>query len=369
LAAAKYTAPNREKRRKFIRDILHRAGGELTTKKIHAALEASYPQYCSRTTRRDLEALARQKVITEVTKGRKDLRARYWKLNGASLDLVLSPAESMTLTAIFQHAERFGFSAALGELATLRNYAADSVVAGAKRNLLAEGRIRTGTRFTVLNPGDYNTEHLETIQNAMRNDESLELVYRPREAGDVTCTYLLKPLTLSYQDSNVYLTAYVDSEEWPENKTPEAGAPRGKYSSNGPGTTCALMLHRVVSVRTTVASIAEPPGYDPQSTEAQRDLMTIHGDGPVDLKLRLSPNLHNRLTENPLSVSQVMTLDEQGWILACRLDDTQGLRLFLLSNAADIEVLAPAQLRAEVYKTLRNALGQYERPAHESHSH
>lgn len=45
------------------------------------------------------------------------------------------------------------------------------------------------------------------------------------------------------------------------------------------------------------------------------------------------------------------------------------LRLFLLSNAADIEVLAPAQLRAEVYKTLRNALGQYERPAHESHSH
>lgn len=47
MAAAKYTAPNREKRRKFIRDILHRAGGELTTKKIHAALEASYPQYCA----------------------------------------------------------------------------------------------------------------------------------------------------------------------------------------------------------------------------------------------------------------------------------------------------------------------------------
>jgi len=101
------------------------------------------------------------------------------------------------------------------------------------------------------------------------------------------------------------------------------------------------MLHRVVSVRTTVANIAEPAGYDPGSPQAQRDLMTL-----VELKLRLSPNLHNRLTENPLSADQLVTQDRRGWVLTCRLNDSQGLRLFLLSNAADIEVLAPTDLRA-----------------------
>ena len=363
MAGSEYNAPNRERRRKLIRETLHREGGKMSTKEIHTALEDSYPDYCSRTTRRDLEALVKQKVIKEVVTDNEDGRARYWILRRASLDLVLSPAESMTLTAMFQHAECFGFRAATGELAALRDYAADSIIAGARRNLVAEGRIRTGTRFTVLQPGDYNTEHLQAIQDAMRDDQCLEMVYRPRDVGAVTCTYLLKPLVLSYQDSNIYLSAYVASEEWPPGKAPEDGAARGKYSSNGPGTTCALMLHRVVSVRTTVANIAEPAGYDPGSPQAQRDLITLHGDGPVELKLRLSPNLHNRLTENPLSADQLITQDRHGWVLTCQLNDSQGLRLFLLSNAADIEVLAPADLRAYVCGKLHEALERYKCPA------
>ncbi|MFK8328615.1 helix-turn-helix transcriptional regulator [Pseudomonas sp. BJa5] len=361
MTGTQYTAPDRAERRKAIREILRREARNMATDEIHEALEKWFGPYSSRTTRNDLQALTEPKLVTEIKEGGKDRRARYWRLNRSSLDLVLSPTESMTLSAVFQHAERFGFRVEVGELATLREYAAGSVAAGARRNLLAEGRIRTGTRFTVLHPGNYNPDHLETIQNAMRDDVNLQVVYRPRGAGDVQCTYFLKPLALSYQDSNIYLSAFVDSEEWPAGKAPEAGAPRGKYSSNGPGTLCALMLHRVVSVRTTVATIAEPPGYDPASTEAQRDLVTIHGDGPVDLQLRLSPNLHNRLTENPLCDNQVLTQDRYGWVLACRLEDTQGLRLFLLSNAADIEVLAPARLRAHVRETLDAALALYHR--------
>lgn len=49
-------------------------------------------------------------------------RASYWILRCAHLDLMLSPAESMTLTAMFQLTECFGFRAATGELAALRNY-------------------------------------------------------------------------------------------------------------------------------------------------------------------------------------------------------------------------------------------------------
>ena len=115
------------------------------------------------------------------------------------------------------------------------------------------------------------------------------------------------------------------------------------------------------SVRPTVVTVNEPQGYDPESIEAQRDLVTIHSAGTVGLKLRLSPNLHNRLTENPLSDSQHMTQDQHGWTLECQLEDTQGLRLFLLSNAADIEVLAPLDLRMHVRETLREALDLYDR--------
>lgn len=53
------------------------------------------------------------------------------------------------------------------------------------------------------------------------------------------------------------------------------------------------MLHSVVSVCTSVANIAVPVGYDPESPQSQRDLITLHGDGPVELKLRFCLNLQN----------------------------------------------------------------------------
>ncbi|MDQ2488028.1 WYL domain-containing protein [Pseudomonas putida] len=45
------------------------------------------------------------------------------------------------------------------------------------------------------------------------------------------------------------------------------------------------------------------------------------------------------------------------------MNESQGLRLFLLSNAADIEVLAPAELREYVCEKLHEALKRYKRPA------
>lgn len=362
---ATYNAPDRTLRRKAIREILRREGRDMPTDEIHRNLETWFERtYSSRTTRNDLAALAaKPQIVKEIEGGGEDGRARYWKLNRAGIDLILSPTESMTLYAIFQHAQRFGLRAETEALTTLRDYVADSIRAEAERDLLAEGRIRSGTRFTVLEPGNYQPEHLETIQDALRRDLSLEVTYRPREAGGVECIYLLKPLALSHQDSNIYLSAYVAQEEWPSGSEPEPGALRGKYSSNGPGSLCALMLHRMVRVKTTVLTIAEPADYDPDSLAAQRDLMTIHSDEPIELHLRLSANLCNRLSENPLTADQVLSEDGHSGVLKCRLQDTQGLRLFLLGNAADIEVLAPQPLREHVSGSLRQALARYERKA------
>jgi predicted DNA-binding transcriptional regulator YafY len=46
-------------------------------------------------------------------------------------------------------------------------------------------------------------------------------------------------------------------------------------------------------------------------------------------------------------------------LLTCEIRDTQGLRLFLMANAADIEVLEPQALRDHVHKLLSAAVKNY----------
>lgn len=346
-----------EDRRHTLRKILQHEGRSMSTQELHQSVLQWKGTSCDiRTTRRDLEALKEAKFVAE-EKGT-NCKNRYWKLGKNSFELVLSPTESMTLAAIFQHAERFGFRAQTEQLARLREYATAEIRTHSKRPLVAEGRITTGTRFTVLKPGRYDPAHLEVIQQALLDDQPLEVVYRPKDVGDVPCTYFLKPLALSYQDSNIYLSAYVKSETWPDGFEPPAE--RGKYSSNGPNKTCALMLHRMEKVRSCLGIIPDPEHYDVHAFEVQRDLNTIHSELPIPLKLRLSANLHNRLSENPLTDDQVLTWREHGWVLECQTLDTQGLRLFLLSNAADIEVLAPPTLRTHMRQILAAALHQYD---------
>ncbi|MBF4213645.1 WYL domain-containing protein, partial [Pseudomonas donghuensis] len=73
---------------------------------------------------------------------------------------------------------------------------------------------------------------------------------------------------------------------------------------------------------------------------AQKDLVTIHSPAQKT-RLRLSQNLYNRLAENPLDKNQKLLPDGDKWLLTCKVRDTQGLRLFLMANAVDIEVLEP----------------------------
>ncbi|MFJ4397323.1 helix-turn-helix transcriptional regulator [Pseudomonas sp. NPDC089396] len=339
--------------------ILHRAQAPLTTEELHG-MQTEWAEQLPhiKTTRRDLRGLAKdQQVVGEKPKGQKSYK---WTLHkNVSLDLVLSPTESMTLLAMLQHSERFGFKLVTEQLVKLRDYALGVITRNSEQDLIAQGRITSGTRFMTLLPGLYDPAHLDTIQKALLSGESLSMVYEPRDADEAECTYVLKPLALSFQDSNIYLSAHVFSEEWPEGKEPAPDEPRGKYSSNGPGKTCVLMLHRVVSVRTDFLDIPEPEHYDFKSFKVQKDLMTVHSEQAINLRLRLEANLLNRLTENRLSETQEIEPTESGAILKCSIQDTQGLRLFLMSNADEIEVLEPGYLREHICQTLRKAMSMY----------
>ncbi|MBD0681666.1 WYL domain-containing protein [Pseudomonas sp. PSB11] len=348
-------------RRDCLRKILCEYKEAQPTNVLHERLcaELALENHIPKNTQRDLEALERIGDV-RLVKLDSDLRANFWEWAGPGLDLTLLPTEAMTVSAIIDHAARFGLQAPPQMLGKLRKYVDGVMSKGSHRKLEWAKRIITGTRFTVLKPGRSDPAHVARIQDALRYNEPLKVTYLPRDAEGVECVYHLKPLALSYQDSNIYLSAYVLTEEWPEGCAPEPGARRGKYSSNGPKTQCALMLHRVVAVGESGWEIPEPEDFDVNSLEAQKHLMTIHGDEPVELRLRLGANLHNRLTENPLADDQTMVQSIDGkWDLNCTLRDTQGLRLFLLSNADEIEVLGPLVIREHVRETLRRAVAHY----------
>lgn len=349
---------SKQSRHKALLGILKRERGSLITEDIHTKLAEWIEQVPHlKTTLRDLQSLAAEGLVSgEKPKGQKSY---HWKLRKARLDLALTPSESMTLEAMLQHAERFGFKVVADQLVELREYALGVISRNSKHDLIGQGRITTGTRFMTLLPGAYDPAHLETIQAAMLEGQTLKVVYKPRDVGDLECTYILKPLALSFQDSNIYLSAFVESEQWPKGKAPEPNAPRGKYSSNGPGRQCVLMLHRLISVETYWRDTPEPEGYRFGSFEVQRDLMTIHHEAPIELRLRLESNLLNRLTENPLSENQQIKHIHDGAILECSIQDTQGLRLFLMSNADEIEVLGPDYLRDHIKHALHRALEKY----------
>jgi predicted DNA-binding transcriptional regulator YafY len=351
-------------RRDYLRQILQKADSFLSTKELHQTLLRWVEQdrddlkHHKKTTLRDLKVLEEGGYV-ESRHDPDDERVLFWRATGRSHSLTMSPANAMTLTAIFQHAERFGLQSSTDELKGLRNFAELVMQDRAKRNLDFGKRITSGTRFTVLLPGKVDPEHLKRLQLAILDNTPLEIGYLPRDAGGVECTYQLKPLALSHQDSNIYLSAYVLEEEWPEGSEPTPDSKRGKYSSNGPKSMCALMLHRMTRVEPGKRLIDDPENYDVHSHAAQKDLVTIHTTAPQPIKLRLSANLHNRLSENPLEKDQTLVPDGENWILACKLHDTQGLRLFLMSNAADIEVLEPPGLRAHIRHTLETARAFY----------
>lgn len=351
-------------RRDYLRQILKQANTTLSTAKLHKALlswlekNSDDTRHDLKVTRRDLQALEQAGYVAS-EEDPDDKRGLIWRAVGRSHAMTLPPADAMTLTAIFQHAERFGLQSGTEALVNLRNYAEQVMQDRARCNIDFAKRITTGTRFTVLLPGKVDEGHLQKLQLAILDNAPMEVGYLPRDAGGVECTYQLKPLALSHQDSNIYLSAYVLEEAWPPGAEPTPGSKRGKYSSNGPGTMCALMLHRVTRVEPGKRVIDGPDDYDVHSYAAQKDLMTIHTEQPETIRLRLSPNLHNRLSENPLAHDQQMVADGEGWLLTCRLHDTQGLRLFLMANAADIEVLEPLALRDHIRETLLAAVGLY----------
>lgn len=267
-------------------------------------------------------------------------KANLWWAEKSLSRLYMLPTDAMNLVMIMNHAARFGMAAQVQKLAPIRDYAA-SLLKGNRPAEDCSGKVISNTRFIVLEPSLVNPEVLEVIQQALLDGTSIKALYLKRGANEPRQLHL-KPLGLSYQDSNIYLSCIFK------------GLPKGQVA--------ALPLHRFQSAKATWDNLEAPGDFDIDSNEARRSLISQKSELPVRLKLRISQALYERLDENALTTDQQLQPEANGWwLMTGHLHLSQGLDLWLLSQGEHLEVIEPIELREQVATSAKRMAALYEK--------
>lgn len=290
-----------------------------------------------RTIHRDLNEL---KLKYPHVHSRPKGKAKLWWAEKSLSRLSMLPTDAMNLVMIMDHAARFGMTAQVQKLAPIRDYA-KSLLKGNRPAQDCSDKIISNTRFVVLEPSVVKPEVLEVIQQALLEDASVEALYLKRGASEPRQLHI-KPLGLSYQDSNIYLSCIFK------------GLPKGSIA--------ALPLHRFQSVVTTWEKLEAPEDFDINSNVARYSLISLRSEHPAQLKLRITHTLCERLQENALTADQQLEAVADGWwLMTGSLHLSQGLDLWLLSQGEHLEVLAPLELREQMAISASRMAALYEK--------
>jgi len=322
-------------RHELILGLLPNKESALDSNAIHQRVANQGVQVDKRTIQRDLSELEQKFPHVH---SRPMGKAKLWWAEKSLSRLSMLPTDAMNLVMIMDHAARFGMAAQVENLAPLRNYAT-SLLKGNRPSQDCSGKIISNTRFVVLEPGQVKPEVLEAVQQALLDDASIEALYLKRGAREPR-TLHIKPLGLSYQDSNIYLVCVFK------------GLPEGKLAS--------LPLHRFQSAKATWEDLRTPDGFEMNSFEVKRSLISQKSEHPTQLKLRISQTLYERLDENALTADQQLQPTADGWwLMTGSLPLSQGLELWLLSQGEELEVLEPAELRQQIASSARRMARLY----------
>ncbi len=119
-------------------------------------------------------------------------------------------------------------------------------------------------------------------------------------------------------------------------------------------------LHRMHEAKVLDRRAKRPRDFDLDryiqegGTQLQRSV-----NKPVNLKLRVTPELARILEETPLASNQMITDDGERPTVQARVVDTWQLHWWLLSQGASVEVLAPRALRRSIADDLASAAALY----------
>lgn len=288
-----------------------------------------------RTVERDLQALS---GIFPLCCNDQSAPFGWYFTPGSSLELPgLSVAEALTLKLVEQHLTKLLPATMLTHLAGHFAQAGRKLDEMAANNPAARwaAKIRSVSPSQPLLTPEVSEAVLTTAQEALLHDRQLRLHYR-KAGADADNVYTLSPLALLQRGPVTYLVA--GAPAYPE--------PR------------LFALHRIRGIEMLELAAERAADFDLDTFIRQGGANFGAGE-EIRLRLRVDTALAAHLAEAPLAADMSMTLEADGALIEATLPDTWQLRWWLLSQAEQVEVLAPPALREHMRERLRTALVRY----------
>lgn len=308
----------------------------LTSRELEHILLGEGFEVSKRTVERDLSELSRLFPITCNAKSRP--YGWYWAKD-ASIDMPgVSVAEALSLSLIEQIMQPLLPKTVL-EAVQPRFRQAKKKLNGLKHpQKLANWNEKVAHVHASMptQPPEIQPQVLETVQTALLKEVAVDVRYRSMQKPEPS-QLRLHPLGLVQRAAITYLVATAEPYEQPR----------------------LFAMQRIEKAQPTTVNSQTPKGFSLRDYLDSGALQFSSGQEIV-LKVRLfSDDVVRTLTESPLSSTQRIEQDEQGAVLVANVKDSWQVRWWLLSYAELVEVLAPAELRAEVANRLAQAAARY----------
>jgi predicted DNA-binding transcriptional regulator YafY len=190
---------------------------------------------------------------------------------------------------------------------------------------------------------DYSksADALQVIRHALIYQQRITLTYRPPGRGNPV-DYQLDPYTLLFQKGGIYLLGYAHERQ----------ALR------------TFAVERIAAVEQGKERFEIPEGFHPR--QALEEAFGLVAQTPMDVVIRFSPGIAHAIKDRIWHASQRLEEGADGSLkLSFRAGGRMEILAWLLSYGAHAELLAPADLRGELTRMVRETAGLYgEREPH-----
>ena len=185
---------------------------------------------------------------------------------------------------------------------------------------------------------DYSrsAEALGLIRHALLHQQSISISYRSTGRG-APASYQIDPYTLLFQKGGIYLLGFAHNRQ----------ALR------------TFAVERIIAVEPGKERFEIPEGF--HAGQALEGAFGIVAEPPMEVRIRFSPGIAHAIRDRVWHASQSVAEEADGGVLlSFRAGGKMEILSWLLSYGAHAELLAPAELRGELGRLVREAAGLYQ---------
>jgi predicted DNA-binding transcriptional regulator YafY len=316
--------------------LLPKRGTGKTAKDLAATLNDAGFKVSKRQIERDLSTLSGPFPLDC-----KDQSIPYgWKwMDGRSVELPgLTVAEALSMKLVEETLQSLLPKSVIASMAGTFKQAHEKLASldAENPNALWREKVRTVHPSLPFLAPHINSDVLEVVQEALLLDKQLEIEYQSISAEHPS-VLILHPLGLVNRGPVSYIVAtafeYTDVRLY--------------------------ALHRVSRATKLAADTIRPVDFRLDDYIDEGALQFGNGKS-ISLKANVTKQLSLYLTETPLSTDQQLHVDAEKIKLTCTAIDSLQLRWWILSQGAEIEILAPAALRTNIANIFRQSAEIYE---------